>query len=245
MCTTVKEAKLKKKYVPAASGAGRGVLSITTLKLLVLPLMTLDHIYVIFINIFDIPIEFKYAGRIVYPIFILASTEGYYYTRDKKKYIFRLLTSACIMQLGNYILNNLLPREDGFILKTNIFIPIMFIALFLYLIDKIKNKKDIFISISIIIISISYLNYLGQLPFVLLGLLLYQLRNNKINQLIIYCIFSLLFIRSYQVYMLAAAPLIYFYNGQKGKGLKTLFYLYYPGHIYLMYIISIIILQIR
>lgn len=243
MCTTVKEAKLKKKYVPAASGAGRGVLSITTLKLLVLPLMVLDHIYVIFINIFDIPIEFKYAGRIVYPIFILAAVEGYYYTKDKKKYITRLLIASSLMHLGNYILNILISRYDGFILKTNIFIPILFIILILYLLDNIKLKKNVLLSISIIIFSLPLLNYIGQIPYVLLGLLLYYSRQNKLKQSIIYILYSLLFIGSYQIYMLAAFPLIYFYNGQKGKGYKYLFYTFYPAHIYVMYIISIIILR--
>ncbi len=243
MCATAKEAKLKKKYGPGASGAAGGVLSITTLKLLVLPFMVIDHVYVIFISIFDIPIEFKYLGRIVYPIFILAAIEGYYYTSDKKKYITRLLISSTLMHLGNYILNTLLPRTDGFILQTNIFIPILFIILFLYLLDNIKLKKNVVLSISIITFSLPLLNYLGQIPYVFLGLLLYQFRNNRFKQIIIYILYSLLFIGTYQFYMIAAAPLIYLYNNKKGKGYKYLFYTFYPVHIYVMYIISIIILR--
>ena len=37
-----------------------------------------------------------------------------------------------------------------------------------------------------------------------------------------------------------AAPLMLCYNGQRGKGSKYLFYVFYPTHIYLLYALSVI-----
>ena len=37
-----------------------------------------------------------------------------------------------------------------------------------------------------------------------------------------------------------AAPLMLCYNGERGKGSKYLFYIFYPSHIYLLYALSVI-----
>lgn len=47
---------------------------------------------------------------------------------------------------------------------------------------------------------------------------------------------------NFQCFMFLALPLLLFYNGKRGKGYKRLFYIYYPAHIYLLYIIQQFIL---
>ena len=37
-----------------------------------------------------------------------------------------------------------------------------------------------------------------------------------------------------------AGPLMLCYNGQRGKGSKYLFYVFYPTHIYLLYALSVL-----
>lgn len=48
--------------------------------------------------------------------------------------------------------------------------------------------------------------------------------------------FTWLFVRNYQWLQIAALPLILCYNGQKGKGLKYLFYIFYLVHITVLYL---------
>ena len=47
-----------------------------------------------------------------------------------------------------------------------------------------------------------------------------------------------LFTRYYEIYGILAAPLMLWYNGQRGRGHKALFYAFYPSHIYLLYALS-------
>lgn len=47
-----------------------------------------------------------------------------------------------------------------------------------------------------------------------------------------------LFYENYQWMMIFAGVFIYLYNGERGPGIKYLFYTYYPVHIYIFYVLS-------
>ncbi len=221
-------------------------LNITQLKIIALIFMIIDHIC-FFFPFLDIPIWFRYIGRLSLPIFIFAITEGYYYTKDKKKYITRLLISSIIMFIINYIINLIMPRPDGFILKNNIFATLFFIVFYIYCMDNINlNRKNLkcllYLLMFLLTLPITFFIEAGTV-FIFLGVFMYYSRNKRYLQIFIYCCFSILFLNSYQIYMIFAAPLFYLYNGHKRKGLKYLFYVFYPVHIYIFYIISYFILK--
>jgi len=96
--------------------------------------------------------------------------------------------------------------------------------------------------------------------FVILGVLLYFLRKKKSSLAIGYITFciaefiwaasaiwvatsgkvtiEMLFLYNYQWMMIFALPFILLYNGKKGKGMKYLFYIFYPGHIVILFLIG-------
>jgi hypothetical protein len=74
----------------------------------------------------------------------------------------------------------------------------------------------------------------------LLGLLFYILRRGRILQTIPLVLFGIVFIifRSGEWLIILAAVPVLLYNGSRGKGGKYFFYIFYPAHIYLFYIIA-------
>ncbi|MBU5484637.1 conjugal transfer protein TraX [Clostridium sp. MSJ-11] len=247
------------------------------LKITGLLLMIFDHIHEFFSFSGNIPVAFKWVGRIVAPIFIFMTVEGYTHTRNKKKYMLRLYLASVLMNIGNYLIPKYFERIDSLALMNNIFATLFVITVYLCIVDfitkaiKEKNEMKIFLGGILFILPIAlsiflminvetliYLIFLIPTPifveggpiFVLIGIIMYLLRGDRKKLLIAYIVMCLavmftgdlsvkgLFFNNYQWMMAFAAPLFYLYNGKKGKGMKYLFYLFYPTHIYIFYIIS-------
>ncbi|EHJ01785.1 hypothetical protein CDLVIII_5303 [Clostridium sp. DL-VIII] len=96
----------------------------------------------------------------------------------------------------------------------------------------------------------------GGFQWIILGVGMYLFRSNKKKLTIMYCLYSLfeftstaligmtmsnLFFVNYQWIMIITVPFLLLYNGEKGKGLKFLFYIFYPLHIGVIFILSNII----
>lgn len=104
----------------------------------------------------------------------------------------------------------------------------------------------------------SYMFVEGGVFFVLFGVLLYHVKNRK-SMVLLYVLAAFFFYISfakfggsyspllarmfpwgdYQWFMIASLPFVLLYNGEKGIGLKYLFYFFYPVHIVLLYILGV------
>lgn len=131
------------------------------LKVIGISLMVFDHIHQLF-YLKGIPMWFTMLGRIVAPIFLFLSAEGYHYTKNKIKYLRNLLLGFWLMGLVDWIVPTLLPNEN-IVLANNIFGTLFLGVLAMYCYDSIKNskqdKKQGFIGIGIILFVLAYSAY--------------------------------------------------------------------------------------
>src|SRR5699024_5019030 len=92
-------------------------LDATTLKIIAVVLMVADHIHQMFIE-FGVPLWLTMLGRPVFPLFLFAAAEGFYYTSNRKKYLLRLLYASWTMTILSALLQFALPN-DNIVLMNN------------------------------------------------------------------------------------------------------------------------------
>lgn len=194
------------------------------LKIIGIILMTFDHIGAFLA--FPTPVWFGWLWRPVATIFLFTSAEGYYYTRNKKKYLLRLLIGFWTMNLLNTIFSKYLPVE-GIELYADIFGAIFWGVLSMYLYDLLRdsfrNKKyfSIFaiilfiiasLALSFIIPSVMSVNLTlgvllfniiptplfveGGILYILMALLFYIFKDKKKMQIFTILVFSIYFLIS-------------------------------------------------
>ncbi len=228
------------------------------LKLIAIILMAFDHyVAVLHTNNAEIATLLRIPGRIVAPIMCFFIAEGYYKTSNIKKYILRLLIFTIVSQLP-YVLY----FKYGLFEKMNIFYELM---LGLICLTTIKTKKlDVFIKTIIVLFSLLFSLWSDYGITVILWILSFGLlHNKKLYQFIAFTLVSLitmvlpiyfqfgfdinnrLLLTVYisQLCILLSIPFLYLYNGERGKKSKTislLFYFFYPIHLMILYLFTLI-----
>ena len=214
--------------------------------------MFFDHMGYI---IFKKTSYFNYIGRIAFPLFAFQSVQGYLHTKDFVKYIRNLTILAIISQIPFSLYIYKISSSGIFKLNVLFTLILGLIAIFIY--DKCKNKIIGFLSIlligiiSILLktdyniygISIIFIFYyfkdkrlLMNLSFIAVTLIKY----------IISIIQNFSSIQTYIIYFISTCSSLIFinlFNKKQGPKLKYLFYIFYPLHLLIIYLISIFIIK--
>lgn len=256
------------------------ILDATTVKLIAAVLMFLDHVHQMFVSS-GAPLWLTVLGRPVFPMFLFVSAESFHYTRDKKKYLKRLLFASWGMTLFTFLLQRLLPNPNV-VLMNNAFSTFFVAALYMLfwdgLVEGIRGRSPkrviqsllcclipILCALPIYLVALlsfqenvpgSLIRFLatlalfvpnvlsveGGFAMVALGLLFYVFRKRKAAQIAVLLLLSAVVYGAdgggIQWVMCFAAIPIALYNGKRGRGLKHFFYIFYPAHIGLLYLLS-------
>lgn len=124
------------KEMPVASKPKWQILDATTLKFLAVVLMVLDHIHEMFVSM-GAPMWLTMAGRLVFPMFLFAASESFYYTHSKIRYLQRLLFASWGMTIFTFILQAVLPNPDV-VLMNNAFSTFFVAGLYMLCWDTLK-----------------------------------------------------------------------------------------------------------
>ena len=233
----------------------------TMIKIIALITMTIDHIGLMLFPNYHI---FRIIGRIAMPLFCYMIAEGAYHTHNRKKYLlsifvigficflvyllflkqfyFNILISFSFSLILIYSYDNItesckIKNKKSFILYLLLFITIFIISCFLGFCDKITGNSSIYMDYSIFPVFIPFLVYLGFKNKWIRFLLFF------LGVLALYCYYE--FVEhspNHQMYSLISVLIIFFYSGKKGKfDFKSFFYLYYPLHLVVLYLIRLFI----
>ncbi len=202
-------------------------MSLFILKIIGIITMFIDHYHYIIGG----PLILNIIGRIAFPIFAFSLVEGFFHTRDFKKYIGRILICAIILQAPSIIFKLDYPVNIFFTLLTGLIIM------------KIYHSGKIHFLIKIILIGgLTYIAKRYDFDYEIYGILTIVIFNIfRGKKILIFSSFLILNIitvlkseifnlKEIQIYSIFSLIPIFAYNGEKGKNMKYFFYFFYPVH---------------
>lgn len=233
-------------------------LNANQLKVIAMIAMTIDHLVaVIFPNY---PTDWwilglHIVGRLAAPIFWFFIAEGYFYTRDWKKYALRLLGFAIV---GHFAYNfafgiPFIPFQTSVFNQTSVIWSLFWglIALVINDCSKLKKWHKTIIIIGILLISFcSDWSCIAVLAIMSISDNRGNFKKQMTSMMIwvaMYAVIYIIFINPIhgviQMFVALTIPLLKAYNGERGKwkGMKYLFYVYYPLHLVICGIIRILL----
>lgn len=228
--------------------AQRPGLSGSTLKTIAIVAMAIDHLAFAFVSQTTMPILYivlRFIGRITGPVMFYLLVEGYFNTRNIFKYTRRMGIFALVSWLPFYYFEfGQLPTPMHFA-PVGVIFTLWLGLLCMRAMNEIKNLPLRGLAVA----GLFLLSIFGDWSFfgILYILVFYRFRGSFRNQaiaalviIVLQCIppftmsWGLLIIQLGQILPLI---LLYFYNGERGrggKGSKWFFYIFYPAHLLLI-----------
>ncbi|MBR5402078.1 MAG: hypothetical protein IK102_09750 [Treponema sp.] len=229
----------------------------TQLKYIAITAMLLDHIGMLFGGFFmssawgmALYVTLRVLGRLTAPIMCFFLTEGYIYTRSRKKYALRLAIFAVISQIPYALAhkNSLLTPDFNML-----FVLLISFAILCVLDCKLKGYFKFFIILVLFALS-CYCDWGFFGP--LMVICFYKFREKPLWLVLVYCLIvilmnalSCLFLPAkgiewyselWQLGLFLFVPVLYLYNGEPGSRApfhKWFFYVFYPLHLLMLWLL--------
>lgn len=184
----------------------------------------------------------RMIGRLAFPIYCFLLVEGFGHTKDRKKYAGRLLLFAAISEIPFDLLFNGSFLEFGY---QNVFFTLFLGLLSMMGLSYIEERENL----------ASFLKSLCRFGVIAACMIAAQLLATDYAAIGVLCVTVLYLFRKTKRYQIIAgciaffweltAPLafipIWFYNGTRGWNCKYFFYLFYPLHLLLLYLLCMVL----
>ena len=216
-------------------------LSGNALKILAALFMTIDHIGVVLL---PQNLLLRIIGRLAMPIFAFMIAEGCKYTRNRRKYFGMVFGLAVACQIVYAFVDSSLYLSILFTFSLSI--------LTIYALQYWKQQKSALSALVFLgtVVGVYVLNRIFTIDYGFWGCMLpvfaalcHGTKDDTLPRSIgllgVGLVFLALDIGTIQIYSLLALPLLFAYNGKRGKWrMKYFFYIFYPVHLVVLQAIA-------
>lgn len=205
------------------------------LKMIAAVTMFIDHYTYIFLAGSRYYMLGRYIGRIAFPIFCFQLIEGYFHTRNKTKYALRIAAAGVISE---FAFDLAFYRQIVDMNHQNVMWTLLIGFLVVWLSEQAPTVGKVFV-----LAAGAALAEFLQTDYGALGVIIiftfYICRERKLLLGIGIVLETFWSSMAEGVASLALIP-IFLYNGEQGpRKYRYWFYLFYPGHLFLLYFLSV------
>lgn len=221
-----------------------------TLKSIALSAMLVDHIAAVFLPGYGwIYYICRFIGRMTAPIMCFFLTEGFIHTSSRKKYILRMAIFALIAQPAYTLAFYRKLLTPHFSMISTLCISLVMLCC----LEKIKPLWLKILAVGLLVLMTYPCDWGIYAPVMVLGF--YLMRERGILRLSVLGVISVGMVVMYGLAMgvpgafmhcgmIASLALLSLYNGERGPdggAAKWFFYIFYPAHLYVIYIVERIV----
>ena len=180
----------------------------------------------------------RIVGRLAFPVYCFLLIEGFEKTRSRLKYAGRLFLFALISEVP---FDLAFHSELFYSTYQNVFFTLFIGFMMIWIMEKIEKRCQkqlpkligwaaVFL-VAAALMEVLYCDY-GANGAIAIALL-YLFRKRKLDQIIAGCVAFL-----WEITAPFAFIFIAFYNGKRGIKLKYFFYIFYPAHLLVLYLVT-------
>ncbi len=178
---------------------------------------------------------FRMIGRIAFPIFCFLLVEGFFHTKDVHRYMLRLALFALVSEIPY----ELAFYRRIFIPVQNVFFTLLIGMTLMYVLEKNKN---IALQAAYVLLAMwgAYMlrtdyGYRG----ILLIVIFYYFYKHRAAAVTLAAGWNFLYgLGAVQNWGVLASPFLALYNGERGPKMRYFFYVFYPAHLLILYVID-------
>lgn len=227
------------------------------IKLIAIIAMTIDHVTWLLFPGFRTEwyiIGLHIIGRLTAPIMWFFMAEGFHYTKNVKNYIFRLFVFAFISHFAYNFAGGIPFIPTGFFNATGVMWSLAWSVVLMVIFTTEKLPQWLKIILTILICLVSFPSDWSTIA-AMCPVYLYLNRGNFKKQSLSMLIWVSFYVIVYFIFMnklygilqygaLLSLLILKNYNGERGKwkGMKWLFYIYYPAHLFVIGLIRVFVM---